>query len=156
VALEQQSSQHASARIGAVDARADDAVAADRSRAEDVHADIHALAVGGRRSVREDDVGAGPAGDVRRRFGEAGAGGVPRASRDPVIAVPAVEPRAGALEVVADEGVVPAEAADRPGPDQDVGPSFPTRTASLGGVVGPIPAFSMSEPTSASCPSGSC
>jgi hypothetical protein len=32
----------------------DEAVLADRSRAEDVHADVGPLAVGGRRGVRED------------------------------------------------------------------------------------------------------
>src|SRR3954469_4695586 len=120
VELEQQPSQHAAARGVAVGPRADNALAADRSCAEDVHADVGPLAVGGRRGVREDDVETGPAGDGRRRTGEA-AVGEPLERADPVVPVPAVECRATARVAVADEDVIPAEAADRTRPDQDVG-----------------------------------
>src|SRR4051794_17207806 len=126
VELERQPGEDAAVRVVAADARADDALAADRSRAADVHADVGVLAVRGHRDAREDDIATGPADDARRRGGRAAAAVIPRESVDSVIAVAAVERRVIVGEVVVgDEDVVPAEAADRAGPDQDVGAAVP-------------------------------
>jgi hypothetical protein len=120
VELELQSAQHAPARVAAVDARADDALAADRFRAEDVPAHVGALAVGGHRDVGEDEVGTGAAGDGRRGTAEA-AVRVCRERADPVIPIPAVEcPGTVRVIVVGDESVIAAEPADAAWADQDI------------------------------------